>query len=71
MSVFDATSTCAALELLESDSNQSMVGCARFLFELRDAALVNEEASGFESLSDLEDNLDRLLKIGDEGATAC
>jgi hypothetical protein len=25
----------------------------------------------FESLSDLEEDLDRLLKIGDEGATAC
>jgi hypothetical protein len=30
-----------------------------------------EEATRFESLSDLEEDLDRLLKLEDEGATAC
>jgi hypothetical protein len=53
MSVFDATSTRAALELVGSDSNRS------------------EEATWFESLFDLEEDLDRLLKLEDEGATAC
>jgi hypothetical protein len=33
--------------------------------------LVNEEATWFESLFDLEEDLDRLLKLGDEGATVC
>jgi hypothetical protein len=31
----------------------------------------SEEATQSKSLSDLEENLDRLLKIQDEGATAC
>jgi hypothetical protein len=53
MSVFDATSTHTAPELVGSDSNRS------------------EEATQSNSLSDLEEDLDRLLKIGDEGATAC
>jgi hypothetical protein len=53
MSVFDATSTRAALGLLGSDSNRS------------------EKATQSKSLSDLEEDLDCLLKIGDEGATAC
>jgi hypothetical protein len=30
----------------------------------------SEEATKLESLSDLEEDLDRLLKLGDEGATA-
>jgi hypothetical protein len=56
MSVFDATSTHAARGLLESYS--------------RNPALVKKEAERSESLSDLEEDLDRLLKLGDEGATA-
>jgi hypothetical protein len=39
------------------------------LFGLHNAASVNEEATRFESLSNLED-LDLPLKLGDEGATA-
>jgi hypothetical protein len=35
------------------------------------AMLLRSEATLFESLSDLEEDLDRLLKLGDEGATAC
>jgi hypothetical protein len=31
----------------------------------------SEEATQSESLSDLEEDLDHLLKLGDEGATAC
>jgi hypothetical protein len=31
----------------------------------------SEEATQSKSLSDLEEDLDRLVKIGDEGATAC
>jgi hypothetical protein len=30
-----------------------------------------EEATWSQSLSDLEEDLDHLLKLGDEGATAC
>jgi hypothetical protein len=52
MSVFDATSTRAAPELVGSDSNQF------------------EETTQSESLSDLEEDLDRLLKLEDAGATA-
>jgi hypothetical protein len=53
MSVFNATSTHAAPELVGLDSNRS------------------EEATWFESLSDLEEDLDRLLKLEDMGATTC
>jgi hypothetical protein len=38
---------------------------------LHNAPLVNEEASRSESLSYLEDDLDHVLKLDDEGATAC
>jgi hypothetical protein len=53
ISVFDATSTRAAPELVRSDSNRY------------------EETTQSESLSDLEADLDRLLKLEDAGATAC
>jgi hypothetical protein len=53
MSVFDATSTRAAPELVGLDSNRS------------------GETTQSESLSDLEEDLDRLLKLEDAGATAC
>jgi hypothetical protein len=49
MSIFDATSTRAAPELVGSDSKKF------------------EEATRFESLFDLEEDLDRLLKLEDEG----
>jgi hypothetical protein len=71
MSVFDVTSTRAALVLPRSDSTRSEEGHTRFSFGLCNAASVYQEAMRFESLSDLEEDLDRLLKIGDEGATAC
>jgi hypothetical protein len=53
MSVFDATSTRAAPELVGSDSNRS------------------EGTTQSKSLSDLEEDLDLLLKLKDVGATAC
>jgi hypothetical protein len=53
MSVFDATSTQVAPELVGSDSNQS------------------ERTTESKSLSDLEEDLDLLLKPKDVGATAC
>jgi hypothetical protein len=70
MSVFDATSTLAAPGLLRSDSNRSEEACTLFPFGLCNVASVNEEDTRSESLSDLEEDLDRLLKLGDEGATA-
>jgi hypothetical protein len=53
MSIFDATSTHAAPELVGSNSN-------RF-----------GETAQSKSLSDLEEDLDRLLKLEDAGATTC
>jgi hypothetical protein len=53
MSVFDTTSTRAAPEQVESDSNRS------------------EETTQFEFLSNMEEDLDRLLKLEDVGAIAC
>jgi hypothetical protein len=53
MSIFDATSTRAAPELVGLDSNRS------------------EETTQAESLSDLEEDSDRVLKLEDAGATAC
>jgi hypothetical protein len=71
MSVFSATSTRAAPGLLGLDSNRSEEVRTIFLFRLRNAASVNEEATQSESLSDLEEDLDHLLKLEDKGATAC
>jgi hypothetical protein len=67
MSVFDATSTHAAPGLLGLDSNRSEETCTLFPFRLRNAASVNEEATRSESLSDLEEDLNHLLKLEDEG----
>jgi hypothetical protein len=53
ISVFDVTSTRAALGLLRSNSNRS------------------EEATQSKSLSNLKEDLDRLLKIQDEGSATC
>jgi hypothetical protein len=53
MSVFNATSTRAAPELVGSNSNRS------------------EETTQSESLSDLQENLNHLLKLEDVGGTAC
>jgi hypothetical protein len=38
---------------------------------LRSDSNQSAEATRFESLSDLEEDLDRLLNLEDEGATAC
>jgi hypothetical protein len=57
--------------LLGSDSIRSGEGRTRLLSELRNAASVYQESMQFESLSNLKENLDRLLKIGEGGATAC
>jgi hypothetical protein len=69
MSVFDMTSTRAIPGLLRSDSNQSEEARTLFPFGLCNVTLVNKEATRSESFSDLEEDLDRLLKLGDEGAT--
>jgi hypothetical protein len=53
MSVFDATSTRDAPDLVGTDSNRS------------------EGTTQSKSLSDLEEDLDLLLKLKDMGATAC
>jgi hypothetical protein len=53
MSIFDATSTRAAPELVGLDSNRS------------------EGTTQSESLSDLDEDLDLLVKLKDVGATAC
>jgi hypothetical protein len=71
MSVLDTTSNCAVPRLPGSDSTRSEEGCTRFPFTLRNLTSVYQEAMRFESLSDLEEDSDHLLKIGDEGATAC
>jgi hypothetical protein len=71
MSVFDVTSTHAAPGPLGLDSNRSKEVRTLFPFWLRNATSVNEEATRSESLSDLEEDLDRLLKLEDEGAIAC
>jgi hypothetical protein len=56
---------------VESDSNRSKEARALFPFGLGNATSANKEATRFESLSDLEEDLDCLLKLGDVGATAC
>jgi hypothetical protein len=68
-SVLDATLTRAAPGLLGSNSIRSGEERTRLLFGLCNAAPVYQESMQFESLFDLEEDLDRLLKIGEEGAT--
>jgi hypothetical protein len=70
-SILSATLTHAAPGLLGSNPIRSGEECTRLLFRLRNATPVYRESMQFESLSDLEEDLDRLLKIGEEGATAC
>jgi hypothetical protein len=69
-SVLDAISTRAAPGLLWLDSIRSGEEHTRLLFRLHNTALVYQESMQFESLSYLEEDLDNLLKIGEEGATA-
>jgi hypothetical protein len=45
--------------------------CTRYPFGQSNVATVYQEAMLFESLSELEEDLDRLLKIGDGEATEC
>jgi hypothetical protein len=71
MFVFDTTSTRAAPGPLGSNSNRSEEARTLIPFGLRNATSVNEEATWSKSLSDLEKDLDHLLKLEEEGATAC
>jgi hypothetical protein len=70
-SSIDASSTHAAPGLLGSESIRSGEECTRLLFGLRNTASVYQELTQSEFLSALKEDLDNLLKIGDEGATAC
>jgi hypothetical protein len=70
-SIFNATSTRAAPSFLRSDPIWSKGYHTRFTIGLRNTATVYQEATWFESLSALEEDLDRLLKIGKDEATAC
>jgi hypothetical protein len=70
MSIFDVTSTRGAPGLRGSDSNQSEEACTLFQFRLCNATSVNKEATRSKSLSNLEEDLDCLLKKEDKGATA-
>jgi hypothetical protein len=65
------TSTPATPGLLRSDSIRSEGEHTSLLFGLRNAASVYQGITQSEFLSTLEEDLDNLLKIGDEGATAC
>jgi hypothetical protein len=65
-SVFNVTSTRAAPGLLRSDMIQSEDLCTLFPFGLRNTATVYQKAMRFETLFALEEDLDRLLKIGDD-----
>jgi hypothetical protein len=69
--VFDAISTRGAPGLLKLDSIQPREGRTQLLFSLRNVVSVYQEPMQFESLSDLEEDLDRLLQIREGGATAC
>jgi hypothetical protein len=64
-SVFNATSACAAPGLLRSDLIRSEDLHTQFPFGLRNMATIYQKAMRFETLSALEEDLDRLLKIGD------
>jgi hypothetical protein len=70
-SAVDATSTHAAPGLLRSSSIRSEEERTRLPFGLCNAASVYRELTQSEFLSALEEDLDNLLKIGDEGATTC
>jgi hypothetical protein len=69
--VLDATSNHAAPGLLKSDLIRSEDLHTRFLFALHNSATVYQEATRFGSLSTLDGDFHRLLKIGDEDTTAC
>jgi hypothetical protein len=64
-SVFNATSTRTAPGL-RSDMIRSEDLHTRLPFELRKMATVHQKAMRFETLSTLEEDLDRLLKIGND-----
>jgi hypothetical protein len=63
MSILDATSTRAAPGLPGLESTRCKEDRTRFLFGLRNAALVYQKVMRFESLFDLEEDLSHLLKI--------
>jgi hypothetical protein len=70
-SAVDATLTHAAPGLLGSDPIRSGEEHTRLLFALHNATSIYREFTQSEFLSALEEDLDKLLKIGEEGATAC
>jgi hypothetical protein len=70
-SVFNATLNHAAPNFFRTDSIWSERQRTRFTLELRNAATIYHEATWFESLSTLEEDLDHLLKIEKDEATSC
>ncbi|RLN42287.1 hypothetical protein C2845_PM01G44920 [Panicum miliaceum] len=70
-SVPDAFLTHAPTRLSSSGPTQSKDGRTRLPFELRNAPSTYAEALQSKSLSDLEEDLDLLLKLGDKDATSC
>jgi hypothetical protein len=70
-SAVDATSTHAAPGLLWSDPIRSGEERTRFLFRLCNTASVYQELSQSKFISASEEDLNNLLNIGGEGATAC
>jgi hypothetical protein len=71
LSIFDVTNTRAASRFLGSDSIRSEEQRIRFPFGLHNTTTFYQEAMRFESLSALEEDLDRVLKIGEGEATTC
>jgi hypothetical protein len=69
-SIFNAISTRATPGFLGSDPIWAEGQRTRFTFELRNVSTVYQKAIRSESLSALEKNLDHLLKIGKDEATA-
>jgi hypothetical protein len=70
-SIFDVTPTHAAPKLFRLDLILSEEQRTWISFELRNAATVYQKTMRSEFLSALEEDLDRLLKIGEDEATAC
>ena len=56
---------------LGSDSTQSEESRTRFSFELYNTTSIYRNTFQSEFLSSLEEDLDRLLNIGEEDTTAC
>lgn len=65
----NATPTRATPGSLKLDLIHPKNQCTRITYELRNTTSAYQKALRFESLSSLEEDLDRILKIGEEGAT--